>query len=152
VLRKASAQGVLYSQLVARRLGISSTDLECLDVIALHGPVTAGELAAATGLTTGEVTGVIDRLERSGFALRERDEGDRRKVLVRALPTVERRITPLFEPMQRAMSAAIAGYGENELVLIIDFLTRTHKETVAATTSLQTKAFREPKRDKRQPS
>jgi hypothetical protein len=65
---------------------------------------------------------------------------------------VERRITPLFEPMQRAMSAAIAGYGENELLLLIDFLTRTHKETIAATTSLQTKASREPKRDKRQPS
>jgi DNA-binding MarR family transcriptional regulator len=110
-MRKASAQGVLFSQLVARRLGISSTDLECLDVIALRGPVTAGELAAATGLTTGAVTGVIDRLEQSGFALRERDQDDRRKVLVRALPAVERRITPLFEPMQRAMSAAIAGYG-----------------------------------------
>jgi hypothetical protein len=54
--------------------------------------------------------------------------------------------------MQRAMSAAIAGYGENELLLLIDFLTRTHKETIAATTSLQTKASREPKRDKRQPS
>jgi len=151
-MRKASAQGVLFSQLVARRLGISSTDLECLDVIALRGPVTAGELAAATGLTTGAVTGVIDRLERSGFALRERDGSDRRKVLVRALPAVERRITPLFEPMQRAMGAAIAGYGDNELVLLIDFLTRAHKETVAATASLRTKASRAPKRDKRQPN
>ena len=111
-MRKASAQGVFFSQL--------STDLECLDVIALRGPVTAGELAAATGLTTGAVTGVIDRLERSGFALRERDGSDRRKVLVRALPAVERPITPLFEPMQRAMGAAIASYGDNELVLLID--------------------------------
>ena len=150
-MRKASAQGVLFSQLVARRLGISSTDLECLDVIALRGPVTAGELAAATGLTTGAVTGVIDRLEQSGFALRERDERDRRKVLVRALPAVDRRIAPLFEPMQRAMSAAIAGYGENELALLIDFLTRHHKEAVAATAGLQTKAPRKAKRDKRQP-
>jgi len=150
-MRKASAQGVLFSQLVARRLGISSTDLECLDVIALRESVTAGELAAATGLTTGAVTGVIDRLEQSGFALRERDEDDRRKVLVRALPAVERSITPLFEPMQRAMSAAIAGYGEDELALLIDFLTRVHKETVAATASLQTKTSRAAKRDKRQP-
>ena len=151
-MRKASAQGVLFSQLVARRLGISSTDLECLDVIALRGPVTAGELAAATGLTTGAVTGVIDRLEQSGFALRERDDSDRRKVLVRALPAVEHRITPLFEPMQRAMSAATAGYRENELALFIDFLTRVHKEAVTATESLQTKASRKVKRARRQPS
>jgi DNA-binding MarR family transcriptional regulator len=151
-MRKASAQGVLFSQLVARRLGINSTDLECLDVITLRGSVTAGELAAATGLTTGAVTGVIDRLEQSGFALRERDESDRRKVLVRALPAVERRITPLFEPMQRAMSAAIAGYGENELALLIDFLIRVHEEAVTATESLQTKAPRRVKRDRSQPN
>ena len=110
-----------------------------------------GVCPAATGLTTGAVTGVIDRLEQSGFALRERDEDDRRKVLVRALPAVERRITPLFEPMQRAMSAAIAGYGEDELALLIDFLTRVHKETVAATASLQTKTSRAAKRGKHQP-
>jgi len=151
-MRKASAQGVLFSQLVARRLGISSTDLECLDVIALRGPVTAGQLAVATGLTTGAVTGVIDRLERSGFARRERDESDRRKVLVRVLPAVKRRITPLFEPMQRAMSAAIAGYREDELALLVDFLTRAHKEAVTATAGLQTNTSRKAKRDNSQPS
>ena len=107
---------------------------------------------STTGVAAGAVTGVIDRLEQSGFALRERDEDDRRKVLVRALPAVERRITPLFEPMQRAMSAAIAGYGEDELALLIDFLTRVCKETVAATASLTTKTSRAAKRDKRQPS
>jgi DNA-binding MarR family transcriptional regulator len=137
-MRKASAQGVLFSQLVARRLRITSTDLECLDVISLRGPVTAGELAAVTGLTTGAVTGVIDRLERSGFARRERDKRDRRKVRVRALPAAERNIAPLFAPMQRAIRAAVAGYGENELAILIDFFTRHHKEAVAATAELQT--------------
>ena len=91
-----------------------------------------------TGLTTGAVTGVIDRLERSGFARRERDKRDRRKVRVRALPAAERRIAPLFAPMQRAISAAVAGYGENELAILIDFFTRHHKEAVAATAELQT--------------
>src|SRR4030081_3058399 len=91
-LRDASGQGVLYSQTVAERLGINSTDLECLDCVVLRGPLTAGELAEATGLTTGAITGVIDRLERAGFARRESDGNDRRKVLVRALPAVERRI------------------------------------------------------------
>jgi hypothetical protein len=56
----ASGQGVMYSQAVAQRLGINSTDLECLDHIVLRGPLTAGALAEATGLTTGAITGVID--------------------------------------------------------------------------------------------
>ncbi len=98
-MREASGQGVLYSQAVAERLGINSTDLECLDSVVLRGPLTAGELADATGLTTGAITGVIDRLERAGFARRERDRHDRRKILVRALPAVERVIVPLFQPM-----------------------------------------------------
>jgi DNA-binding MarR family transcriptional regulator len=107
-------------------------------LISLRGPCTAGELAAVTGLTTGAVTGVIDRLEWSDFARRERDKSDRRKVRVQALPAAERHIAPLFAPMQRAISAAVAGYGENDLALLIDFFTRHHKEAVAATAELQT--------------
>ena len=100
-MRKSSAQGVLFSQAVAARLGITSSDLECLDIICLNTRVTAGELAAATGLTTGAVTGVIDRLEQAGFARRERDPTDRRKVFVCALPAVERRNAPLKRREQR---------------------------------------------------
>jgi DNA-binding MarR family transcriptional regulator len=150
-MRKASAQGVLFSQLVAMRLGMNSTDLECLDIIALREPVTAGGLAAATGLTTGAVTGVIDRLEKLGFAKRESDAADRRKVLVRSQPAALRRIVPMFEPMQRAFNAAIAGYGEKELALLLEFLTRAHEEAVTATAVLQKKLPREAKRGRRGP-
>ena len=145
-MRKASAQGVLFSQLVATHLGMSSSDLECLDIIALRGPVTAGDLAAATGLTTGAVTGVIDRLERLGFARRESDAADRRKVLIRSLPTALRRIGPLFEPMQTAFNSAIAGYGEKELTFLLEFLTRAHAEALTATAELQKRLPREAKR------
>src|SRR5258706_417211 len=99
-LREVSGLSVLYSQALAERLGINSTDLECLDVITLRGPVTAGELARATGLTRGAITGVIDRLERKGFAKRGAARADRRKVLVRATPAVERRIAPQAKPME----------------------------------------------------
>src|SRR3974377_2038020 len=71
-MRDASGQGVLYSQAVAGRLGMNSTDLECLDHI-LRGPVTAGRLASLTGLTTGAITGVIDRVERGGVVQRQRE-------------------------------------------------------------------------------
>src|SRR5512138_3089279 len=82
-LRRSSAAGVLHSQAIARRVGINSSDLECLDLILMKGPSTAGEIARHTGLTSGAVTGLIDRLERQGLVERAADPDDRRKVLVR---------------------------------------------------------------------
>ena len=125
-IRKVSAQSVLFSQTVAERVGINSSDLECLDIVVLQGTVTAGELAAATGLTTGAITGVIDRLEKAGFARRERDVEDRRRVLVRALPEVERRIAPLYASLQRSMTALWSRYSAQELALLIEFLASSH--------------------------
>jgi len=136
-MRKSSAQGVLFSQAVAARLGITSSDLECLDIICLNARVTAGELAAATGLTTGAVTGVIDRLEQAGFARRERDPTDRRKVFVCALPAVERRIGPLYRSLQQTVAAELAGYADKELTLLLDFLTRAARTMVAETAKLR---------------
>jgi DNA-binding MarR family transcriptional regulator len=136
-MRDASGQGVLYSQIVAERLGINSTDLECLDFVVMRGPLTAGELADATGLTTGAITGVIDRLERAGFAQRDRDKNDRRKVRVRALPAVERRIFPLFQPMERAALSALSSYKDGELAFLLSFLTRVAEAATAAMAELQ---------------
>jgi DNA-binding MarR family transcriptional regulator len=136
-MREVSGQGVLYSQAVAARVGINSTDLECLDHIVSRGSLTAGALAEATGLTTGAITGVVDRLERSGFARREPDAKDRRKVLVRATEAVGDRIAPLFAPMERAALAALAPYREPELALLLDFLTRAREAALAAMAELQ---------------
>src|SRR3981189_796686 len=65
-MRRSSAQGVLFGQTVANVAGISGSDLECLDFLNLEGRVTAGRLAEVTGLTTGAITGVVDRLEKAG--------------------------------------------------------------------------------------
>ena len=123
-MRDASGTGVLYSQAVAERLGINATDLECLDHIVTKGPITAGALAEATGLTTGAITGVVDRLERAGFAKREHDAEDRRKVLVRALPAVMKRIMPLFAPMERHALAALQTLGDDELASFLETMER----------------------------
>jgi DNA-binding MarR family transcriptional regulator len=123
-MRDSSGKGVIYSQEVAARLGINSTDLECLDFIVMRGPLAAGDLAAVTGLTSGAITGVIDRLERAGFARRDRDADDRRKVMVRALPAIERRIRPLIQPMERAAMAVLARYSDKELALLLDAFER----------------------------
>jgi len=135
-MRAVSGQGVLYSQAVAKRLAIGGTELECLDFL-VDGPKTAGELAKASGLTTGAITGVVDRLERAGLARRERDADDRRKVFVRALPAVVERVAPLFDPMQRAAQGMLDGYSEDELALILDFLNRASDAAIAALSELQ---------------
>src|SRR4051794_1476360 len=77
-----------FDQAVADALGVNRTDMRCLDVLEREGPVTAGRLAGSTGLTSGAITTVIDRLERGGFARRLRDPGDRRRVLVELAPDI----------------------------------------------------------------
>ena len=85
-VRKSSALGVIFGQTVANAVGVSSSDLECLDFLNIEGRVTAGRLAELTGLTTGAITGVVDRMEKAGFVRRERDEEDRRKVYIAIVP------------------------------------------------------------------
>src|SRR3954467_1500199 len=77
-MRRSSAQGVLYGQTVANVAGIANSDLECMDLLYLEGRVTAGRLAEVTGLTTGAITGVVDRLEKAGLVPREGGAAHRR--------------------------------------------------------------------------
>ena len=121
MMRQASGLGVVFSAVVADRLGISSRDLECLDVIVMKGQVTAGELATATGLTTGAMTGLIDRLEKAGFARRERDDRDRRKVFVRALPRVQTDIMPLYASLQARMQRLMAELSDKDIERLLTF-------------------------------
>jgi DNA-binding MarR family transcriptional regulator len=124
-LRETSAQTVLFSQAVADRAGMNPTDLESLDILARHGPMTAGRLAELTGLTTGAITGLVDRLERRGYARRERHPSDRRSVLVRPLTEVaERDLAPPYTAMRQAMEELFARYSEEELAIIADFISR----------------------------
>jgi DNA-binding MarR family transcriptional regulator len=124
-LRRSSAAGVLHGQTVARRVGVNSSDLECLDLILMSGPSTAGEIARHTGLTSGAVTGLIDRLERLGLVERTADPADRRKVLVRVREDRTGPIAALYAPLEKAMQALLAGYSKEELKVLIDFSERS---------------------------
>ncbi|GHF43462.1 MarR family transcriptional regulator [Amycolatopsis bartoniae] len=96
--RESSTLAVLRHAQIAERLGLSGTDHKALDLASrADGPLTAGRIAQLTGLSTGAVTGVIDRLERAGFVRRVRDTQDRRKVLVEILPLDEDKLRPLFD-------------------------------------------------------
>lgn len=124
-MRLAGALGGLHSETVARRLGLHPSDLECLDVIHLNGLATAGELARASGLTTGAITGVIDRLERAGYVRRERDPADRRRVLVRPTSAARERVTPLYAGLAARMDTLCAQYDPAALNLLLGFFTRS---------------------------
>lgn len=123
-LRKMTAQSVLLSNAVAKLAGLNSTDLECLDLLLLSGVTTAGKLAAHTGLTTGAMTAVIDRLERAGFARRRRDPEDRRRVFVEALPRYVRDIGPLYRPLANSTAKLHDEYDDKQLALVVDYLSR----------------------------
>jgi DNA-binding MarR family transcriptional regulator len=124
-LRKLNASLVLFSQEAAERLGINVTDLHCLNLLALTGPISAGRLAELTGLTTGAITGVVDRLERAGFARRDKDAHDRRRVIVRLVPEQQDRVASLFEPLRREAMALYASYSDRELDFLLDVVTRS---------------------------
>ena len=121
-LRRSGAVMQLLGSASAERIGINVTDLNCLNVIALTGSMTAGELARATGLTTASITGVLDRLEDSGFVRRERDPGDRRRVnIVLNAGRALRDVAPVFAPMLKAWRAVAARYSDDELRQFVGF-------------------------------
>jgi DNA-binding MarR family transcriptional regulator len=124
MLRKVSAQSVLISDLVAGLAGLNSTDLECLDLLLLAGPTTAGRLAEHTGLTSGATTAVIDRLERGGFVRRRRDVEDRRRVLVDIVPSSVERIAPLYGPLQARVKQVNRQFDDNELATVVEYMAK----------------------------
>ncbi|WP_249165172.1 MarR family winged helix-turn-helix transcriptional regulator [Bradyrhizobium sp. AUGA SZCCT0431] len=136
-MRRSTAQGVLFGQTVANVAGISGSDLECLDFLNLEGRVTAGRLAEVTGLTTGAITGVVDRLEKAGFVRRERDETDRRKVFIATVPENVAQIGRFYVPMQAAMHKVWSSYSEAELQLLLRFATDGYKAVLEATEALR---------------
>jgi DNA-binding MarR family transcriptional regulator len=103
-----------------RALGINRTDGRCLDIIDREGPVAAGRLAEASGLTTAAVTAVIDRLERAGYARRVGDPKDRRRVLVELTPLARERTEVIWGPFE-AFREVLGRYTVEQLELLRDF-------------------------------
>ncbi len=122
--RELSAATVLFHSQVAGRVGLSATDHKCLDLaVSADRPLTAGQIADRSGLSTGAVTGVIDRLERAGYVRRVRDPDDRRKVLVEVSRANLAKYGDAFEGISVALGEALAGYTAEELSIIERYLT-----------------------------
>jgi DNA-binding MarR family transcriptional regulator len=111
-------------EVVADRLELNVTDLRCLALAASEQNMTATRLADLSGLTSGAITGVLDRLERSGFLAREADPSDRRRTLVRVRTDRLAEVDAVYEPLVRTVTSIVGGYGDEVRKGVDDFLTR----------------------------
>jgi DNA-binding MarR family transcriptional regulator len=126
--RESGNQDSAFDNLAAERLGVNRTDLHCLNLIENAGGLTAGELAEASGLTTGAVTGVVDRLEKVGFARRVPDPEDRRRVKLEVTPRFYSQADRIWGPMAKEWQETLARrFTAEELERIIDFLRATNE-------------------------
>ena len=124
-LRELRSQLGLLNHQVGAHLDLRDIDLDCLELLNRHGPLSPSALARRAGLHPATMTGILDRLERGGWVARERDPSDRRAVLVRALRDRNAEVFRLFAGMNGAMDRLCAGYSEEQLELVADFLRRT---------------------------
>jgi DNA-binding MarR family transcriptional regulator len=135
-LRDLRSQLSMLNRRVGAHLDLKDVDLDCLDLINRHGPLGPGAVARRAGLHPATMTGILDRLERAGWVIRERDPADRRAVTVRALRDRNPELYHLLSGMNSAMDELCAGYDEAQLALLADFLHRTTEAGQTATHDL----------------
>ncbi|MCX4699562.1 MarR family winged helix-turn-helix transcriptional regulator [Streptomyces sp. NBC_01373] len=121
------AAHLLGQQEMAQRLGLNVTDLLCFACVLKAGEdlLTAGDLAEHAHVTTGAVTGILNRLVRAGFVTRVPDPSDRRRVRVAAVPSAVARVHALYEPYYARLNALFADYSADEIAVLTDWFTRT---------------------------
>jgi DNA-binding MarR family transcriptional regulator len=111
-----------FNEGMAKELKLSRTDMRCLDLIGRNGPMTAGRLAEESGLTTGAVTFILDRLEEAGMVTRRRDTEDRRRVWVEIVPAAQQRLDGLQQPVADEMRQVAQRFKADELAVVRDFM------------------------------
>jgi DNA-binding MarR family transcriptional regulator len=137
-LRELSNQLSLLNHQVGAHLDLKDVDLDCLELITRYGPMSPSTVARRAGLHPATMTGVLDRLQRGGWIVRERDPDavDRRAVMVSALRDRNAEVFQLYSGMNSTMDELLADYSEAELTLLVDFLQRTTTAGHAATATL----------------
>lgn len=118
-LGQASA---MLNHAIAERLHLHPTAWECLSLLFEHGAMPAGRLAEITGLTTGAITGLVDRLESAGYVRRQRDPDDRRRVIIEVVPAAAVEVPDLFGPMLADMRKLHSAYSDEQLAAMVQCL------------------------------
>jgi DNA-binding MarR family transcriptional regulator len=130
-LREFIAGSIIYNQQVADRVGLRLTDMQCINVLDLMGPSTPGELARSTGLTTGGVTVMLDRLEKGGYVKRVPNPRDRRSVLVRLNPTKLKKVQAFYGEINERMVALLDETPDRELRSVVDLFSKMNASRAA---------------------
>lgn len=127
-LRQVHAQGASFFRAAAARTGMTVTDLQVIDILDSSRPLTAGQLADITGLTTGAITGMLNRLEEAGIVRRERDPNDGRRIIVRLTPGKDamREISSIFDTAGKAWEEIAAQYDDTQIAFLLEFLKRSN--------------------------
>ncbi|MEU4344413.1 MarR family transcriptional regulator [Nocardia sp. NPDC023852] len=123
-LRDVRSQLALLNRQVGTRLDLEDVDFDCLDLINSHGPLSPRTLAKQAGFHPATLTGILDRLERAGWIMRERATGDRRAVVVCSRPERLGEVYDLLSGMNTAVDNLCADYTPDQLGLLADFLDR----------------------------
>jgi DNA-binding MarR family transcriptional regulator len=123
----------LHNHAVAAYAGLHETDQECLDLLDWAGPITAGEIGMHLGLSSGAVTGLLDRLEEARWVRRERDPHDRRRVIVHLSHERGGELWPLYQPLAEAVDAYRDALSDRDLRVVVAFLEWAN-ETIAEAT------------------
>lgn len=125
--RELSTAVILFHESIAARLGINSAEWKCLGLLDQHGPLTAVRLAQLSAFTTGAITGIVDRLERAGYARREPNPADRRSVIIhpQRLEELRQQVASIFASLAQAMDRVTARFTPRELEKISEYLQST---------------------------
>jgi DNA-binding MarR family transcriptional regulator len=122
--RENNISSVLFRNAIRRKLGLNITDSECLSFLSIKGALTPKEIGRYTGLTTGSTTAMLDRLEKAQFIRRKANPRDRRSSLIEINEKWTETSGPLVAGVQKAQAELIASYSDEELAIIVNFLTR----------------------------
>ena len=124
-LRELSTSTVLAATSIAQKVGMGSNDLKCAELLVRNGPMTAGQLAKATGLTSGAITGIVDRLEKAGWARRVDDPQDRRRVFIHPGPQDNQKTAAeLYASHTKVMDLLLSDYTDEQMIFILEFVRR----------------------------
>lgn len=122
--RESSTLAIFFHASIAERVGLGATEEKTLSLLDQRGPLTAGEIASHTGLTTPSVTSLIDRLENKGMVRRVRDPHDRRRVIVEPNQQRLAELDQVFHSLQEAFRELLEIYSDEQLATIADYLSR----------------------------
>jgi DNA-binding MarR family transcriptional regulator len=121
-IRREQVRTDAFDDAVASALGLNRSDLRCIDVLDQEGPLPAGRLAKAVGLSTAAITTAVDRLEARGFVVRRDDPADRRRVVIELTPKVPEAMWRFYAPLAKNAQILYDRFTDDELGLVLRFL------------------------------